>query len=120
MKKKLPTLAASFLTVAAAYYAIEYLFFDLHGMKDWPLVLFIITELIVMISAAAKKTRVPRCATLGYIVGFILGVKFEQISYDPGGGAMSNTWKIWTIVLIVSVLIGVLSEFLFSPDKRRG
>lgn len=120
MKKNIYIFAASLLTVAAAYYVIEYIFYDIHKMKDWPLVLFIMTELIVMISAAAKKTRVARCATLGYIVGFILGVRFEHISYDPGGGAMSNTWKIWTIVLIVSALIGVLSEFLFSSDKRRG
>ena len=88
----------------------RYVFFDLHGMKEWPLDLLILGLVVLLISLLAGKKYFPWFASCGYHIGFWLGVIFHAEGFDPGGGRTDNLWQIWTIVFVVCILAGVVLE----------
>jgi len=88
----------------------RYVFFDLHGMKEWPVDLFIAGLVALLVSLFARKQYVPWFTAGGYVFGFLLGVLFHAEGTDPGGGKTDNLWIIWTVVLAVCILAGILCE----------
>jgi len=92
-----------------SYWLARYVLFSLHGMKQWPDWLAILSLLIIL-AATVFKSRVLSIATVaGYIGGFILAMIFNQDGLDAGGGRTNNAWIIWGAVWISSILLGVLA-----------
>ena len=54
----------------------RYIFFDIHGMKEFPKVLLILGLVAMAISALLKKKVLPYFISSGYIVGFVFGFFF--------------------------------------------
>ena len=52
--------------LCAGYVLTRYVFFDLHGMKAWPLVLFVCGIVVVGISFIEKGKQVPIFTALSY------------------------------------------------------
>lgn len=97
----------SLLGLAGAYLTLRYPLFFLHNMKDWPFVLFAVGAVIIIISGLVfGKKILPVLTVSGYIVGFILGCKFQS---DYGIG-LNNRWIIWTMVYLGAVLAGAALE----------
>lgn len=95
----------------------RYVFFDLHGMKEWPIDLFIAGLAALLVSLFARKQYVPWFTAGGYVLGFLLGVLFHTEGTDPGGGKTDNLWIIWTVVLAVCILAGILYEIWMKWRK---
>lgn len=104
--------------LALAYRLISYNFFDLHGMKDWPIMLGIASTVIIIIVSIFAR-RIPAIATvLAYIGGFGLAMLLNSDDVDPGGARTNNAWIIWTLAYIIILLGGIVIDFVM--DKRGG
>lgn len=101
----------SLCVLLAAYLLFRYLLFGLHGMKEFPLVLLIVGIAVIVVFGIVKGGRIaPLYTAVGYIVGFICGCVLERITYDPGGGQMSDFWKYWMGGFIAATVAGILQE----------
>ena len=96
----------------------RYVFFDIHGMKQWPVILFVIGIIAVTISFILEGKTVPICTALLYIAGFVAGVFFQTDGTDSGGTTTNNLWIIWTVVFICLTLAGVIYDKFLSPLKK--
>lgn len=111
-KKVLLAHLISFGILLLGFVLCRYTFFGLHGMKEWPLDLLIVGIAALLISLLARKQYVPWFITIGYVLGFWLGVLFHTEGTDSGGGKTDNLWIIWTIVFFVCIFAGVLFEIV--------
>lgn len=108
MKKRMASLC-SLAGLAVLYWVVRYPLFALHGMKEWPLDLFVFGVVIIAVSGLLLCGKVlPVCTAAGYGAGFGLGVIF-QFDY---GHSQNSLWIIWTGVYLVLILAGVMAEFL--------
>ncbi len=103
--------------LALAYRLISYNFFDLHGMKDWPIILGIVSAVIIVIASNFARRILAIATVLAYIGGFGIGMLFNSDCVDPGGGRTNNAWIIWTVAFAIIVLIGNIIDFI---TYRRG
>ena len=112
LKKKLFWGISSLGYLALAYKLIRYNFFYLHGMKDWPNMLAIVSGVIIILFSIFGR-RIPSiAAVLAYIGGFVLAMLFNSDGVDPGGARTNNGWIIWTLVYIIILLGGIVIDFV--------
>lgn len=88
----------------------RYAFFGLHGMKQWPELLFGVGLVSLTISFFLNGKTTPIFTSFAYIVGFAAGIVFETDGVDAGGAGTNNLWIIWTVVFLCLILVGVISE----------
>ena len=91
----------------------RYVFFDVHGMKEFPAVLLILGLVVMVISGLSTKKIIPYFISVGYIIGFVLGFIFQETKIDANGVSVNNLWVIWAVVYVAFILIGVISEWFF-------
>ena len=98
------------LCLGVSYLLCRFVFFDIHGMKDWPDLLACVS-LVVLLAAIALKLRwTSAAAAFGYIFGFVLGVVFNTDGLDPGGGRTNNFWIIWTLGMLFCIVAGLAAD----------
>lgn len=107
----------SFEVLLLGFVICRYVFFALHGMKEWPVNLLIVGIVALLISLLAKKLYVPWFIAIGHFVGFWLGVLLHTEGYDPGGGKTDNLWVIWTVVFLICILAGIVFEIIKKWQK---
>lgn len=95
----------------------RYLFFDLHGMKDWPVFMLGLGIAVLVISFLMKGQHLPLISANGYLAGFVAGLVFHSNGFDPGGGRTNNMWLIWLLVWLAVVAIGIVAEVFFSQKR---
>ena len=115
-KKNLILHLLSIMILCVGYVSTRYVFFDLHGMQGWPLVLFIYGLIIICISLIFKGRQTPIFTALAYSAGFATGVIFQTTGLDAGGGRTNNLWMIWTVVFVCFSLASILTD-LFAIRK---
>lgn len=113
-KRLLLTHLISLGVLLLGFLLCRYAFFDLHGMKEWPVDLFVAGILALLISLFARKQYAPWFTSGGYFLGFLAGTLFHTEGTDPGGGKTDNLWSIWMFVFIVCVLAGFLLEYMLK------
>lgn len=104
--------------LCAGFMLSRYVFFDLHGIKQWPLVLFVCGIFVIGISFIVKAKQVPIFTALSYIAGFAAGAIFQTDRLDAGSGKSNNLWIIWTVVFICFTLASIFTE-LFAARKKK-
>ena len=92
----------------------RYVFFCLHGMKEWPFDLLVFGLIAMIMSLLVRKQYVPWFISVEYFVGFWAGIFFYTEGYDPGGGKTDNLWIIWTAVFLGCILAGVVFEIVLK------
>lgn len=90
----------------------------MHGMKQWPCLLFAGGVAVLGTSFFMKAKRVSVFTVLFYIVGFLAGMLFQTEGIDAGGGRTNNFWLIWTIVFVGGIVLAVASEGISAVKKR--
>ena len=104
----------SFVILLFGFLFCRFAFFGLHGMKEWPVDLFVVGLIVLLISLLAKRKYVPWFTAGGYFLGFLVGVIFHTEGFDPGGGKTDNLWQIWTVVFVVCILAGIVVEIVMK------
>lgn len=111
---KVPKRIATFLISAGllcvGYVLTRYVFFDLHGMKQWPFTLLIIGTIIAGISVVLKARVIPIVTGTAYSVSFLMAALIQTDSVDAGGMHTNNLWIIWTGVFLFLSAAGIVAE----------
>ena len=108
--KKDKTKTISLISLISMYLIIRYPLFSLHGMKDWPFILFGANAVIIVIASMVfYKQKLPIFVTSAYAISFVIGYLFQ---FDYGNG-LNSMWIIWTVSNFIIIIIG------FIYEKRR-
>ncbi|MTI49969.1 MAG: hypothetical protein FH761_19230 [Firmicutes bacterium] len=100
-----------------SYWLCRFTFFEIHGMKQWPNLLAISSIVIIIIAIIFGNRIIPVVTVVGYMGGFIFAMIFNTDGVDPGGGRTNNAWIIWGTVFILSIIIGIIFNFI-SPKSH--
>ncbi len=87
-------------------------------MKGWPNTLAMASLIIIIIATIFGKQIILITTLAGYIGGFIISMIFNTDGIDSGGGRTNNAWIIWGVVFIISVLIGIILNFLYGKKHK--
>jgi len=107
------------LALGIGYLLCGHVFLGLHGMGQWPIILFAFGLIVIAIAAVFDARKVMLCTVGGYVIGFALGMLFHWDSYHPERGPgvyTNNNWSIWTISFLCFILLGIVWEMV---DRRR-
>lgn len=109
----------SLCLLCTGFVLFRYVLFDIHGMKQLPVLLLGAGVVSVAISFFLEGKTTPIFTALAYIIGFIVGAIFQTNGIDAGGGATNNLWKIWVIVFVCITLVGLISEKFIGSAKNK-
>jgi hypothetical protein len=108
--------------LSVCFLLCRFAFLEWHGMKQWPLVLFIFGLAVVLIAALTRSGKVMVGTVVGYMAGFILAMLFSTDGVDPGGGSTNNGWIIWAAaylaILAASVAWQVIGNHLTKASPH--
>lgn len=106
MKKRAAGIFSLF-GLTMAYFLIRYPLFSLHGMKQWPLILFYAGAVVIAAAGLIFGKKILPLTTLaGYAAGFLAGYFFRS----GGTPGHSDLWIIWTGVYLGAMILGGLWE----------
>lgn len=118
MKKKLIQTALSIIILLFEFWICRYVFFQWHGMKQFPFFLLTLGSAVVLIAAIFSSKAMSVAALLGYILGFFSNMILRSYGIDPGGGRTSNGWIIWGGIFLTFVLLGIVIEIVQWKKKK--
>lgn len=124
-KKAIHNTLWAFATIGAlgvSYWFFRFVMFDMHGMKQWPAVLGIVSLAVLVLSLILKQHCLSATTDLGYIGGFAIAFLFHSDGVDAGGARTNNLWIIWTVTLLACIVVGIVIEMVLSRsrlNKRR-
>lgn len=101
-----------------SYWLCRYTFFEMHGMKQWPNLLAILSIAILVIASIFGNRLITVATVIGYMGGFILAMIFNTDGIDLGGEKTNNAWIIWGTIFGFSILIGFILD-LISKQKHK-
>ena len=138
MKKKYTiTHIASIILLMMGFVLCRYILFRSHGMKEWPVVLFLAGVIVLGISIYRKKLYLPLFISLGYPISWVIGafkraickvfsvlmgavcvlaiVVFIATFFDNGGGGFLDLTSLVQYSAIVTAVWSGL--FVFFTGK---
>lgn len=118
-KKRIIWVVGALAALCICFLLCRYLFFGLHGMKQFPVIVLIYGLIALLIAAIFDGRKVMICTVAGYIGGFALGMLFNIDGVDSGGGRTNNAWQIWLISFIIIVLAGIIWELVSKRAKKK-
>jgi len=110
------------LALCIAYLLCGHVFLSLHGMGQWPIVLFVFGLIMIVSAAIFDGRRLMVCTVLGYLIGFALGMGLHWDTYHPERGPgvyTNNNWLIWTLVFLLFIGVGIVWEIVRCKRSRR-
>lgn len=107
MKNKKSVFIMSLVTLVLSYFIIRYALFEMHGMKQWTLVMSGLAVVVLAVSTYFNKQNTMMISTLGLIISFMIGMTLRTTSSDQG---LSNGWLIWIVSYLILVGIGVFLD----------
>ncbi|MDL2324474.1 hypothetical protein LJC61_04920 [Ruminococcaceae bacterium OttesenSCG-928-A16] len=108
IKTKLFWALGAWLALFLCFLLCRFALFGLHGMKQWPLFLFLVGLFTIGVAAIAGSKTTMVATPIGYLVGFAAGQLLATPGVDQGGGSTSNAWFIWAVAFLAIVLAGVI------------
>ena len=72
--------------LGVAYCLFRFSFFEMHGMKQWPNLLAMLSIAIIVIVTIFGNRTIPVATVAGYMGGFILAMIFNTDGIYLGGG----------------------------------
>ena len=101
----------------------EDVFGQWHGMKQWPLFLFLFGAAVIFFASFGFFRKVMICTPVGYILGFVMAMIFnnDYPLYNQGVVVeiRNNAWQIWAVTFIVMIAVSVVWEIGGKLLKRK-
>ncbi len=94
--------------LAAFYLVIRFPLFYMMGSYDWLRVMTLISAGFICLFTMQGNFFSAAAAAFGYIISYLLAYLFRTVSTDPGGGRITNTWFLWTVIQLVIVAVSIL------------
>ena len=102
-----------------SYWLCRFVLFDIHGMKQWPNALAMVGFIIIIIASIGGRRIISAATIIGYMGGFILAMIFNTDGVDQGGGGTNNGWKIWGVVFVLCILIGLAFDIIHKRKIQK-
>jgi len=121
IKERLFWALGAVVALVAGYVLCGHVFLFLHGMGQWPIILFVFGLAVIGIAAISNRQKVMICVVAGYVVGFVLGMLLNSDTYHPyrGPGVYSNNnWVIWTATYLIFIIAGITWEIVSRIKNR--
>ena len=120
MNRKHKNLLFSTFLLVFVFLLCRFTFFETHGMKQFPFILFLFGLGMLFISTLCNFQIVFMLSAPGYIISFVPAIIFGEKYADPTGAMiLNNTWIIWTGAYISIILIGIVAEVLRRYRRRQ-
>ena len=100
--------------LAIGFSMIRFPLFQLHGMKQWPFILMLLCLAVIIISFILKTKITSLACSVSYIIAFFFAYIFQTDGIDASGGKTNNLWIIWTIIVIMTVVMFGIMEYIMS------
>ena len=113
-KKDLIHYIAAVVILLIGYILSRYTFFDVHGMKEFPVTLLVLGLAVMLISMLTSKKMMPYFVSSGYMIGFVFGFVFQVTKIDANGVSVNNLWVIWAGIYVAFIVVGFLCELFFK------
>ena len=118
-KKKIMIHVLSLGALCIGFILCRYVFFDIHGMKQWPVILFGIGIIAIVISFILNGKISPVCTAFSNKVEYLVGIMFTNRGTAKGGTPANNLWIIWTAVFVCLILSGMIYDKFSGSSKRK-
>ncbi len=119
MKKEYRLPFISILILLIGFVFCRFVFFGVHGMKQWPTALVVSGLVVIAISSFCKCNFISIFTSIGYSIAFVLAVFFEQDYADKAGAmTMNSLWIIWTVSYLCLILLGIIVEAVKRYGKK--
>lgn len=106
------------MLIIITYIFTRFVYFDVHGMKQLPDTLALLSSALVAFFLISNKTISSISVVLGNVVGFVLGSIFHKSYVDVITGNVDNMWIIWIASYLVIVLLGILIDKMFHMKHK--
>lgn len=113
MSKRPRIIILLLIIVLINYITTRFIFFNIHGMKDFTDTMSLISACLTCIFVLSNNLISSFCSSIGNIIGFILGYLFNTTTVDFITGNTNNYWLIWLVSYFVIVLISMLVSKMF-------
>ena len=117
MKKINKSILIPSIILIFSFIIIRYVLFDIHGMKQFPLLLFLCVFIAIIVSALTKAKIMPYIISISYPIGFIIGLIFQKNGTDFGGGPTNNLWIIWASSIVITTINSIIIEFIIKKNS---
>ena len=117
--ERISVLAVSLISLLIGFLVIRFFLFGLHGMKQWPFTLFAAAAVVCAVGALVKAYFTACITAAGYIIGFAIALNFAKTTLDAGGGALSNLWFIWLIVVLICIVMGIFTDIYIGLNRKK-
>lgn len=105
--------------LAISYWLCRFVYFGIHGMKQWPNMLAIVGLITIVIASIGGRRLLSVATVVGYMGGFIVAMLFNTYGIDQGGGRTNNAWEIWGVTFILSILISIFLGFISKQRHKK-
>ena len=105
------------VVLCGGFVLCRYILFSMHGMREWPVILFAVGAAVIVAALLVKAKYVPAAVSAAYTLAFLLGVLLQTDGVDPGGGRTNNLWIIWTVVFIGIIIVSVVLELILKKKR---
>ncbi len=106
------------LILGAGFLVTRFLLFAWMGSYDWHRVMILLSSAIVCLFSVNGCELTASCIPFLYVASYVAAYYFHTDGYDPGGGATSNTWYLWTAIYAVSVFLVYVAERMFHVKHK--
>jgi len=108
------------VALSISFLLCRYIFFDLHGMMQWPFVLYLFGLIVILIAAVFGSRKVMYSTAWGYMISFMLGMALNWNTYHPerGHGAYTNNnWFIWILSFLAFIAMAIVYDVIVKRTK---
>lgn len=107
----------SLIILTVSFFCIRIPLLSLHGMKEWPFVLFSFSACLILTDLGfSRSCCLSVCTAAGYPAGFAAGLFLQQTS----ASGKNSLWIIWTCVLAGFILAGILLSVIRKKKNPAG
>lgn len=115
-KKRLTLALGGLAALTAEWALVRFLLFGLHGMMQWPWLLFLLGLIFVAAAGALGAKWVVLGTLAGYLIGFFCGVIFNGPGKTPG---TTMGWWVWICVYLAGIAVGIAASAVLAARKAR-
>ena len=115
--RRIKWIALLFIGLFVAHFIIMWASGSIFGNTSWSFFMLAVAAFMLAICAIFNRKKMTLCVSLGYILGFVVGIIFDQPTVyetrDDGSVFRMSSWSwaaLWIAVLLGAFALGILIE----------
>ena len=109
LKERLTIFGICEVLLLIGFIVFRFVLFGMHGMKAWPVDLFVAASVLCFAGAVVKGYFTCAFTAVGYIMGFALATGIES-------GA---NWLVWLVIFVAGAVTGIVLDIFMKLKVKR-